>query len=300
MNKKLNLILFFILAILTSVASRVGAVPSTSHQRIVSLAPNITEILFALNLDESIVGVTDFCNYPPQAQTRVKVGGYLNLNLEVVLALKPTLVVMLSYQKSLKHKLDALQISSLTVKSDNIEDILDAIIQIGAATERMGEAQTLTQTITQRLNWYQRRLAETPPKTVLFIIGRNPGTLEGISAVGGKSFLNQLIEYAGGKNIFADFGMQYPKVTQEEIVARNPMIIVEALPFSNPTAVQLERHRQAWQQLSSLQCVQNRQIFLLENDYTLIPGPRILLIVEQLLKIIHPDIYDEMRANHEP
>lgn len=300
MPKKIFLILLCSIMSSSRIMNAVGAMPSQSPQRIVSLAPNITEILFALHLDESIVGVTDFCNYPPPAGTKVRVGGYLNLNLEMVLALRPTLVIMLSYQQALKEKLNALQISSLMIKSDSIEDILEAIVRIGAATDRLEEAQQLSRTISQKLNWYQHHLATVPPKTVLFIIGRNPGTLEGITAVGGKSFLNQLIEYAGGENIFANISMLYPKVTQEEIVARNPMIIIEASPFTNPTPAQLEHHRQAWQQLSSLTCVQSKQIFFLEQDYTLIPGPRILQLLEQLVQILHPDIYEKVKSNHEP
>lgn len=300
MPKKIFLILLCSIMPSSMIMNSVEARPSQLPQRIVSLAPNITEILFALHLDESIVGVTDFCNYPPPARTKVRVGGYLNLNLEMVLALRPTLVVMLSYQQALKEKLDVLRISSLMIKSDSIEDILEAVVRIGAATDRLEEAQQLSRTISQKLNWYQHRLTTVPPKTVLFIIGRNPGTLEGITAVGGKSFLNQLIEYAGGENIFADISMLYPKVTQEEIVARNPMIIIEASPFTNPTPAQLEQHRQAWQQLSSLTCVQSKQIFFLEQDYTLIPGPRILQLLEQLVQIIHPDIYEKIKQNHEP
>jgi iron complex transport system substrate-binding protein len=297
--KKINQQIFFSFIIFFTCEVIAFSSQAQQLQRIVSLSPNITEILFELKLDDEIVGVTDFCNYPPPAKTKPRVGGYMNLNLETILSLQPTVVIMLSYNQSLKKKFDALHIKSLSVKNETIQDIQDAILKIGMATGRKNEAQKLSTTIGSKLHRYRQMTTTLKRKPLLFIIGRNPGTLEEIYAVGGKSFLNELIASAGGENILSSVMIQYPKISQEEIAARNPEIIIEASPFTKPNPDQLNKHRQAWAQLPFLNAVKNNQIYFLEQDFLLIPGPRISQTLDLLLQILHPDISEKLGDAHE-
>lgn len=297
--KRINRKTVFIIMIFLACEVFADSSRAQQQQRIVSLAPSLTEILFELKLADEIVGVTDFCNYPPSAKTKPRVGGYMNLNLETILSLQPTLVIMLDYNLSVKKNLDALHIPSLSVKNETIQDIQDAILAIGAATGRNDEAPKLSMAIGEKLQRYRQMTAALKRKSILFIIGRNPGTLEEIYAVGGKSFLNELIVSAGGENILSSVMIQYPKISQEEIAARNPEIIIEASPFKKPNPDQLNNHRQAWTQLPFLNAVKNNRIYFLEQDFLLIPGPRITQTLDLLLKIFQPEIAEKLGDAHE-
>lgn len=260
----------------------------TGGQRIISLSPNITEILFALNLGEQVVGVTDFCEYPPAVRAKTRVGGYLNPNMEVIVSLKPTLVVMLNYNQDLKQKLMNFAFPILLIRNDRIEDVFASIDTIGSITGRERQADSLIQHIQTTITKIQRISKELPKRRVLFCIGRKPEGLQDIYAVGSSTFLNQLLEIAGAENIFEDISLKYPKVTPEAILTRNPEIIIETWSAKGKSEAELERHRNAWKMLPSINAVKNEQIFLLTEEYMLIPGPRMGLILEKLFELLHP------------
>lgn len=283
-------ILLSIFLLLFRCGPQVENTQKTTELRIVSLSPNMTEILFALSLGDQVVGVTDFCEYPPEVQSKTRVGGYLNPNMEIMVSLKPNLIVMLNYNDELKKKLMSFSFPILQIRNDTIEDVFASIDTIGSVTGRQVAADSLKKYIQKKISTIQNLAKELPQKRVFFCIGRERNNLQDIYSVGSGTFLNQLLEIAGGENIFADISLKYPKVSQEAILTRNPDIIIETWSVKGKSETELSRHRNAWKMLPTIKAVKNSHIFLLTEDYMLVPGPRMVLILEKLFELLHPSL----------
>jgi iron complex transport system substrate-binding protein len=253
-----------------------------SPQRIVSLSPAHTEILFALGAGDRIIGVSAFCNYPPEVKSRTNVGGPdpVKLSLETIVSLKPDFVLADSnYQKHAVTSLDRLEVPVLAYEANSIADI----IRVMAVLNRiLGETPAGKKTMTE-FERDTKALAVgryLDPPTVLYLAGEQP-----IFAAGGGSFTNELIERAGGQNLFADIKDKYPNVSEEEILRRNPDVIVLARP-ADPDAKRKELlARPTWQKLKA---IQNRRIIFVDEDMTSRPGPRILDAIRELEHALHP------------
>ncbi|HBY62597.1 MAG TPA: hypothetical protein DEH78_22475, partial [Solibacterales bacterium] len=210
-----------------ALAGGVAAGASGPPTRIVSTAPSVTEMLFALGLGDRVVGVSTFCNYPEQAKAIAKVGTFLRPDLETILALKPHLVILHNNPVPLAERLEKLGVRALELEHDSVAGIFEALHEVGAATGRAGQAAALAAGLDRRLKTLRERAAKLPARRIMFVVGRNPGSLDGIVAVGRASYLNEIIEIAGGQNIFRDSVAPYPSVSLEEILARNPEVIVD-------------------------------------------------------------------------
>ncbi len=265
--------------------------------RIISLSPNITEILFALQLDSEIAGVTDFCNYPAAACQKVRLGGYANPSLETIVAVNPTLIITLNFDQTLHTKLAAFNFPILTVSNESVADILAAIDTIGTVTGRRRAADSLLASLKATQDSVQRQVHTLPRRRVLLGIGRNPQTLQGLFVAGQGTFLNDLLELAGGENVFADVPLKYPKVALEAIIERNPEIIIEPITKTEVTPAELEQYRQSWSVLPTVDAVRQQRIYFLVGEQVLIPGPRITRTLRQLAAMLHPESATEPTAS---
>ena len=167
-------------------------------QRIVSTAPGITEILFALGLGTRVVGVTEYCSYPPEVKKLPKIGSFVSPNMEVIVSMRPDIIFVQRTAIQDAAKFVPLRLQTAEVELERIPDIYAAIQTIGNAAGVPDKARTLVQTIQTQLAEIRKRVEGRPKTSAMFIVGRIPGKLEGIIAAGGKSYISEMIEVAGG------------------------------------------------------------------------------------------------------
>lgn len=251
-------------------------------QRIISLSPAHTELLFALGAGDRVVGVSAFCNYPPEVKSRTNVGGPdpAKLSLETIVSLKPDFVLADSnYQKQAVESLERLRVPVLAYEANSIKDITRVMTVLNRI---LGDSPAGKKTVEQFESDAKALAAgrHRDPPTVLYLAGEQP-----IFAAGGGSFTNELIERAGGKNLFGDLADKFPNVSEEEILRRNPDVIVLARPPA-PEAKRKELlARPTWR---NLKAIQNQRIVFVDEDMASRPGPRILNAIRELENALHP------------
>lgn len=265
---------------------------SASPQRIVCGTPAITEIVFALGCADRVVGVSDYGTYPPEAQSKERIGGWMNPNRERLLLLQPDLILSQGRHESLAGFCESRGIRFHTVALDTIDDLYEAIDTMSAALGVAERGDRLSAEIRTALHRVRQRVARRPTRRVLFLFGHAPGQLTKLGSVGPGTFVDQLITIAGGSNIFSDARGAYPQISTEAILLREPEVILESSQngIRDESAAQL---RADWQRLPMLPAVRDGRIEMLSDDYLLILGPRVALSAERLARAIHPEAFDE-------
>ncbi len=238
--------------------------------RIVSLSPAMTEILFALGSGNNIVGVTTFCNYPEAAKRIYKIGDFSNPSVERIVGLKPDLVILnLPEQMRIKKQLEKLQINIFVSSPTSLEEIYKEIIEIGKIVKKEHNADSLVNHMRMNI----KLIESMKRKSVYIELSPRP-----IVTIGKKSYLNELLELAGGRNIFADLDKDYPIVSQEEIIRRNPDIII----LLHPENIE---QRTGWRTIAA---IKNKKVYTdIDEDYLMRPAPRIVKGFKELKRIIH-------------
>lgn len=297
MNGKGTLSLaLFLLLLLCSAGLALGPRPpqgqsraqTRTPQRIVSLAPSITEILFALGLEQKIVGVTDYCDYPPRARSLPKVGGFKGVNLEALLALQPDLVLATqdgNLARDLK-RLSDLGLQVITYQPADLEQVLEEFEAIGQVTGQEHSAQELVTACRSKLQLVQTRLQGRKPVKVLFAYGREPLVLAGQG-----TFADDLIRLAGGINLAGDSALPYPRFSLEEVISRAPEVIVESAMGSETEAA--AQAAAGWSRWPSLPAVRDHRIAVIPADLIARPGPRLFDGLLLMAKILHPSAFPE-------
>jgi len=260
-------------------------------QRIVSTAPSITELLYALGLGDKVVGVTRFCHYPPEAQQKPKIGDYINPDLEAIAALKPDLVVIQTNPVRLRERLTMLRLHVLEIDQENIAAIYESIRVVGAATGKSVEASRLSDSIRAKLAAIGARSAPLSRTRVMFVIGRSDNRLDGLVVVGKASYLNEVISLAGGTNVFKDAVAPYPQISLEEVLSRNPDVIIDMGDMSDTENV-TEQHKRAvaalWERMPSVSAVRDHRVYPVASDIYVVPGPRVVNAAQAIFEMLHP------------
>jgi len=252
--------------------------------RIVSMAPNVTEMLFAIGLDNEIVGVTEFCNYPESAKSKAKIGGYYNPNIEVILSLKPDLIVATpdGYSKERIEKLDKSGIPIFIVNPQKIDDVLESMLALGKITGKEEYSKQVVNGLKNRAKIIRDKVSQIPinkrPK-VFYEIGQNP-----LVTVGPGNFVNDLIKTAGGINIAEDAPNSWPIYSVEAIITKNPDIILTA-PSTMTSSDKNDTER--WSKYRTISAVINNRIYAIDPDILLRSGPRIFDGLERLYSIFY-------------
>jgi cobalamin transport system substrate-binding protein len=247
-------------------------------QRIISLAPSVTETLFALGLGDRIVGVTSYCDYPPEAAQKEKVGDTLRPNLEKIVALKPDLVIAStsSQLEQFVRDIDKVGIPIYVSNPHNLPGVLVSIEMIGAITGVDDRAEELTDKMRARINAVESGLAAVKERPgVLFILGVEP-----LITVGGTSFINELISRAGGDSISGEVDAEYPQYSLESAVSARPEVI-----FLQTGESKLP------ERLNQTPAARNNRVFQLDDNLLMRPGPRIVDGLEQMAARIHPEAF---------
>ena len=268
-----------------------AALLAAPPQRIVSTAPSITELLYALGLRDRVVGVTRFCRYPPEAQLKPKIGDYTAPNLEAIAALRPDLVIVQTNPVRLKERLATLRLRVLEINQDTIAAIHQSIRDVAEAAGAQPAAARLSASIDDGLARVRARVAGMPRVPMMFVVGRSPNRLDGLVVAGRASYLNEVIEIAGGVNVFRDALAAYPEVSLEEVMARNPQVIVDMGDMSNTVGVTEDHKRQVialWNRAPNLAAVKHHRVFAVASDVFVVPGPRVVDAANAFVGMLHP------------
>ena len=282
-------------ALVMSVVASVAAAAEPPAHRIVSLVPALTEMLFAIGAGPQVVAVSSFDDDPPEVRALPRVGALLDPDTERILALRPDLVLIYGSQAELQKQLASAGIRSFAYRHGGLSDIAPAFRELGRLTGRAAAAARGAGAISARLEAVRGRVAgRRRPKTLL-VMGREPRSLRNLDASGGVGFLSDLVELAGGANLFADVERQAVRASTEMLLARAPEVILD-LFYSRPlNAVELQQEREAWRPLGSIPAVRNGRIHLLVGDYLVVPGPRIAAAAEAFAQAIHPEAFPKER-----
>lgn len=260
--------------------------------RVVSLSPSVTEVLFAVGAGPVVVGVTRYCDYPAEAQTRPCVGGFVDPDYEAILGLSPDLVLLRQEHRDARAKLQALGVGILTVDHTTIGGIVDSIRSLGRACGTTAKSTDLADEIEQTMAEIQARTAGLPRKRVLISIGRTmgSGSLKELYAAGEEGFYDRLLTLAGAENACREFEQPYPRLGPEDVVRLDPDIVIDLVADLETKGLTAAAVRQEWRALPGLRAVQNGQVHVFGEGYVVIPGPRFILILERFARTIHPGL----------
>lgn len=253
--------------------------------RVVSLAPSITEMLFSLGLEDQIVGVTEFCDYPAGAKSKAKVG-YANPNVETIIGLRPDMVFTPKdfLRPDLQSKLEQLKIPVFVLDAKTLEDIPLQMHTLGTMFEKTSAANDVTQRMRQRMAELKLKVATLPAKRVLYVLNSQP-----LISVGPGSFIHQMIGLAGGVNVAAQAGVAYPRLSMEAVLKEDPEVLI--FPSGEVETVPRSEQQQ-WQRWDSLSAVKRQRFHEVPSSLLNRPGPRVIDGLEQLVRAIHPELFD--------
>ena len=268
-----------------------GRAAAELPRRIISLSPSTTEVLHGVGAFDRVVAVTDYDEFPPEVARLPKVGGWSNTNLEQIATLRPDLVVMTESQSPLiKDKLDALGVRTLTVPSYTVADALASITQIGAATGQDGQAQKLLAETRARLDEVRARTKDLKRPRVLCIVDRVPGTLRGLYTATEGSFIDELIEIAGGDSIAPPAATGFGQINKEAVATLDPEIIID-MAMGAKAGKLAEDPKEVWAELSQVRAVREGRVHALRDASVIHPSQFVADAALKFAELIHPEAF---------
>ncbi len=257
--------------------------------RIVSLVPSVTEIIFKIGAQDRLVGVTDFCDFPPDARRKPSVGGMLAPSLEGMVALKPDLVVATTAgnRHETFDQLARLKIPVYVVNPITVADVLDLLARLGRLTDHAEAADRAVATLRERIQAVSDRVAGRSRPRVLYVLWPDPLIVPARGAL-----VSELIGLAGGDSVTADGGQGYPRYSMEAALARNPEVIVLASHGSERSPLS----RAKWERLSQVPAISAGRLYTADGNLMHRYGPRIVDGLEALARMIHPEAFDRAAA----
>lgn len=256
-----------------TLAQNPGSLPTvTIPHRVISLSPNFTEIIYDIGAQDQLVGVTSFCKFPPEAQQKENVGGWVNPNIEKIISLRPDLLLVPKFIGSGGEKLQNLHLPVLVLNWATVQDVLNLYNVIGEKLGHLREAQKAKARLQANLDRLKGQKSNEEPLSVLFIVDHTPGTLQQLYGVGSHNFVDELIQWTGGRNVLEDSPLEYPMVSKEQIVHRDPDVIITVLPPQTKPGEE-KADLEMWKQLPSLKAVKEGHIYSFQGDDLMVPGP---------------------------
>jgi iron complex transport system substrate-binding protein len=259
-------------------------------KRIISLIPAVTEMLFAIGAGDQVVAVSSFDRYPPEVSKLQRVGALLDPDIERILSLHPDLVVVYASQSDLRAQLDRAKIATYVYRHAGLADITVTLREIGERVGRGRDAENVTRSIEARIAAVRTRVAGGMRPRTLIVFDRETLALRGIYASGGIGFIHDMVDIAGGDNVFSDVKQEAVQATTELILARRPEAILELR--GDPIAAGIKaKEIDVWRALGSLPAVRNSRVYFLDQQKTVVPGPRVAEGVELIAHTLHPDAF---------
>jgi ABC-type Fe3+-hydroxamate transport system substrate-binding protein len=256
-------------------------------QRIISLIPSTTEMLFAIGAGGRVIAVGTYDHFPPAVEKLPRVGALLDPNTERILTMKPDLVVLYGTQTELKTTLDRAKIAYYSYQHQGLPDITQTIRELGTRAGSATEASALAASIDRQLAAIKARTAALDHPKTLLVFGREPGSLRNIDASGGVGFLHDMLLTAGGTDALGDMRQQSVMMSTEMVLSRAPDVIIE-VHAAGDTGTPGDLG--AWNALASVPAVRNHRVYSLVGDEFVIPGPRVTQAVERLARTLHANM----------
>ncbi len=250
-----------------------------AEKRVVSLAPALTEIVFALGKGKALVGTTRFCDYPEEARGTPKIGGYLDMSLERLLATRPDVILGYQEHRGLLAPLPARTPRVCLFRHDNLADLYATVEGVAEALGLREEGRKLAARLRGELAEVARRTVPGPRLRVLLVAGHDPGSLDHLVRVGRRDFLSELLELVGAENAYAG-QVPYPLVTHESVIAMRPDWIIDLVPERGPEA--------PWHELTLVPAVRRGRVRTLTGPLWVRPGPRVTQIARRFAAILAP------------
>ncbi len=256
-----------------------------SPKRIISLAPSITEILFALDINEEIVGITSFCDYPKAALSKPKIGGFVNPSIEKIVSLKPDLVIGIGEgnRRETIYRLGNLGLSVYCVNPKGFDGVMRTIQNIGEIVGRQDESEKIIRNMFGKMERIVTLTKPLPRPLVFFQVGYDP-----IVTVGRGTLGNDLIRLAGGRSISENESMNYPLYSIETIISKAPEIIIISSMERKRNYLNLVKK---WQNWETIPAVKRNAIYVVNSNLVDRPTPRIVEGLEAMFRMIHPEAF---------
>jgi len=259
--------------------------------KIVSTAPGFTETLFALGAGPRVAAVSQFCHFPPEVEKLPRVGTYLDPNVEAIVRLQPSLALVHAEQKQAVDQLRRTGVPVLAVRNTTLEDMLTSIRQIGDAVGLADNGVRLQRDLRARLAAVSQRAEGQPRRTLLFVVGRTPGRLDGMIAVGKGSMTYEIIRIAGGRNILDDSPVAYPRISLEGVLRLNPDVIVDMGDMAvtkGVTRQHMDSVVRLWEAQSGVRAAKEKSVHAVAADIFVVPGPRVVEAAEAFARMLRP------------
>jgi len=254
-----------------------------AQQRIITLSPAINEIVYALGSGNDVVGNTQYCMYPKATQSVTKVGGYFSPNLEKILSLKPTIVMMQQNNKKLAKKLEKLGIPTKIIQIDRLPHIRKAILELGILLHKKNKAQTIVSDIDQALADIKGIVKD---KKILIVIGHNTALVKQIFVVGQNLYLDDIINASGNTNALQSKRKGQPILNQENIIATNPDIVILLAHSMHKKGLTSDNLIDPWKELP-ISAGKSGDIYIIDKEYSGIPSDRLVLFLRDFKEILY-------------
>jgi len=254
--------------------------------RILSLTPNVTEILFAMGLGDRIVGRSNYCTWPPEALAIPAVGDTLQMNQEKIIALRPTMALLITSRSTVIGTLEKMGIRTVALRSDRMDELLVSIRTIGRETGRTEAAEALVGRIQKDLAAVRDRVKGLPRPRTLFAFPMTVGSAQ-MMVAGRGTFVDELLTVAGAENAFPE-AANWPAISPERVIALAPEVVIVNATGDDAAGDRLEAIRRAWANWTTVPAVASGRVHILTEPYLTIPGPRVGLAAQKLAEVIHP------------
>lgn len=274
--------------VFVSSASFVLAFQSARPQRIISLVPALTEMLYAIGAGSQVVAVSSYDEYPPEVKALPRVGALLDPDTERILTLTPDLVITYGSQVDLRSQMTRAAIPVFDYRHGGLLHILTTMRELGVRTGHTAGADRAAAAIEARMAAVRDRVAGRPRPRTLLVFGREPRALRNIFVSGGRGFLHDMLEAAGGENVFGDIDRESVQASTEAILVRAPDVILEIRSTDIPVGRQLQQEMDSWARLASVPAVKNTRVIFITGQATTVPGPRVADGIERMARALHP------------
>ncbi len=291
MTRRLALLLVAVAAVTAPLRPMAAGPAAAQPQRIVSLVPAVTEMIYAIGDGARVAAVSNYDHFPADVARLPRVGGLLDPSVERILAIKPDLVIVYATQQELIERLDRARIPYFNYQHKALGDIMTTIRSLGVRIGSAARADAVASGMDRSLAAIRARTAPLSRPATLLVFERDPATLRNVYASGGYGFLHDMLEIAGGHNVFAEVRQQAVQASTEMLIASRPDVIIELLYGDSLKNADLAKELRAWDALASVPAVRSHRVLALTGDEFVVPGPRVVDATLKLARAIHPEAF---------